>query len=354
MAKVDFEDLSGTSTPVTANPFDGLINASHGDPKLIQERYSTHRTTRNAQQREKILSDDFKGWILDEHLVKLDGPRKDISYIDPRHCLVFWGRPPQRVKTLVDVIQSKLKDAAPDLWLMPLDNLHMTVMEVAHSKTEDEITGLMNTLKDHCKTIADHTSSYRARLIKPLLSYDSAALALSFLPAAGESPSNGRTADDDRYTYHHLRRDTYATITESGIQVGSRYVVPSAHLTIARFNSPNVFGGDPLDETATLDIKKRRHWINELEMINKWLEAEYWPQEGHLISLEANGWWARRKVSTSGMARCGMAEVQPFILGRDSSMVTPPRQRYHDTIPAGLQIAILGVLPRNLLALRKR
>ncbi|OAP63986.1 hypothetical protein AYL99_03213 [Fonsecaea erecta] len=283
MAKVDFEDLSGTSTPVTANPFDGLINACHGDPKQIQERYAVHRTTRNAQQREKILGDDFKGWILDEHLVKLDGPRKDTSYIDPRHCLVFWGRPPQRVKTLVDVIQSKLKDAAPDLWLMPLDNLHMTVMEVAHSKTEAEITGLMNTLKDHFKAIADHTCSHRARLVKPLLSYDSAALALSFLPAAGESPSNGRTADDDRYTYHHLRRDTYATITESGIQVGSRYVVPSAHLTIARFNSPNVFGGDPLDETVTLDIKMRRHWVNELEIINKWLEAEYWPQEGHLI-----------------------------------------------------------------------
>ncbi|KIW77463.1 hypothetical protein Z517_09909 [Fonsecaea pedrosoi CBS 271.37] len=283
MAKVNFEDLSGSSTPVTANPFDGLINACHGEPKLIQERYATHRTTRNAQQREKILSDDFKGWILDEHLVKLDGPRKDLSYIDPRHCLVFWGRPPQRVKTLVDVIQSKLKDAAPDLWLMPLDNLHMTVMEVAHSKTESEITDLMNTLKDHCKSIADHTSSHRARLVKPLLSYDSAALALSFVPAAGESPSNGRTADDDRYTYHHLRRDTYSTITDSGIQVGSRYVVPSAHLTIARFNSPNVFGGDPLDESVTLDIKKRKRWIGELEMINKWLEAEYWPQEGHLI-----------------------------------------------------------------------
>lgn len=32
MAKVDFEDLSGTSTPITANPFDGLINACHGEP----------------------------------------------------------------------------------------------------------------------------------------------------------------------------------------------------------------------------------------------------------------------------------------------------------------------------------
>lgn len=165
-----------------------------------------------------------------------------------------------------------------DLWLMPLDNLHITVMEVAHSKTEEEIQSLMDTLHAHCERIADHTHAHRARLVKPVLSYDSAALALSFVPAAGESLSHGRTAEDDTYTYHHLRRDTYSTLVEAGIEVGSRYVVPSAHLTIARFNSPNVFGGDPLDPNPALDPKKRRHWISEVETINKWLEAEFWTQ----------------------------------------------------------------------------
>lgn len=166
---------------------------------------------------------------------------------------------------------------------MPLDNLHITVMEVAFSKTEDEIKSLMATLKDHFKAIADHTYTHRARLIKPFLSYDAAALALSFVPAAGECLPDGRTIEDDRFTYHHLRRDTYSFLTEAGVQVGSRYVVPSAHLTIARFNSPNVFEGNPLDDDITLDLKKRKHWIHEIEMINKWLEAEYWPEEGHLI-----------------------------------------------------------------------
>ena len=32
MANVAFEDLSGASTPVTGNPYDGLITASGDDP----------------------------------------------------------------------------------------------------------------------------------------------------------------------------------------------------------------------------------------------------------------------------------------------------------------------------------
>lgn len=172
---------------------------------------------------------------------------------------------------------------------MPIENLHITVMEVAHSKTEEEINVMIEKLKDHCKPIADHTCSHRARLIKPMLSYDAAAIALSFVPAAGEVPTNECPAEADNYTYHHLRRDTYATIGESGLEIGSRYVVPSAHLTIARFNSPNVFGGDPMDANITLDIKKRKHWINEIELINHWLEAEFWPQETRPI--KPGGQW---------------------------------------------------------------
>jgi hypothetical protein len=236
--------------------------------------------TRNNQQKEKILSDDFSGWVLDEHLVKLDGPQRDETYKDPRYCLVFWARPPQKIKNLIGIIQQKLKDAAPDLWLMPLDNLHMTAMEVTHSKTESEIDHLASILAPACKAIADHTGRHGPRLIKPMISYDSAALALSFLPAAGELPPADRTAREDEYTYHHFRRDLHDSVTKAGVEVGSRYVVPSAHLTIARFNTPNPFGGDPMNGAVSLDLRQRKRWISEIELINKWLEAEFWP-EGH-------------------------------------------------------------------------
>jgi hypothetical protein len=170
---------------------------------------------------------------------------------------------------------------------MPIDDLHMTAMEVAHSLTAEEIDSLVKALLPKGKDIAD--LSKRARLIKPMLSYDSAALALSFVPAAGEGLVNRRTAADDHYTYHHFRRDLYAAITAASVNVGSRYVVPSAHLTIARFNSPNVFGGDLMDAEVTLDMKKRKHWIHEIELINDWLSNEFWPQEDHPI--KAGGEW---------------------------------------------------------------
>ena len=166
---------------------------------------------------------------------------------------------------------------------MSLENLHMTAMEVTHSLTAAEIEHLVADLTPKSKDIADSPHAKRARLIKPMLNFDTAALALSFVPAAGESLSGERTLQDDKYTYHHLRRDLYSAITAAGVPVGSRYVVPSAHLTIARFNTPNVFGGDPCDEGITLDLKKRKHWMAEIELINQWLEAEFWPTDNTII-----------------------------------------------------------------------
>ena len=27
-----------------------------------------------------------------------------------------------------------------------------------------------------------------------------------------------------------------------------------------------------------MDVEKRKHWLNEIELINHWLEAEFWPK----------------------------------------------------------------------------
>ena len=45
--------------------------------------------------------------------MKLDGPNKESGYVDPRNCLVFWARPPRKVRRLIGEIQEKLRAVAP-------------------------------------------------------------------------------------------------------------------------------------------------------------------------------------------------------------------------------------------------
>jgi vesicle-fusing ATPase len=109
---------------------------------------------------------------------------------------------------------------------MPQDCLHITALEITHSKKAEEIQQIVDSLSDKIPAITDYTVQHRARLIKPMIGFDASALALSFVPAAGEASARGRTKADDAYTYHHLRRDLFSRCQDIGVTVDSRYVVP--------------------------------------------------------------------------------------------------------------------------------
>lgn len=157
---------------------------------------------------------------------------------------------------------------------MPQDCLHITALEVTHSKTAEEIRQLVDKIRDGVPAITDYTFNHRARLIKPFIGYDGSALALSFVPAAGEGVQHGRTPEDDKFTYHHLRRDLFELCKKAGLEVDSRYVVPSSHITIGRFINPNDLG----DENGSSDPQKMKAFIDKIEEINSWLEKEFWPE----------------------------------------------------------------------------
>ena len=165
---------------------------------------------------------------------------------------------------------------------MPLNNLHMTTLEVAHSLTQPDIDNLQNSIRPQIAAMTDYTLNHRARLVKPMLSYDASALALSFLPAAGE----GSSTHDDSYTYHHLRRDLYELSRSTGIDMASRYTVPSSHITVARFVDSTDF---TTKNRKDPDPERMKGWIMLLENINAWLRAEYWPKiDG---SIKEGGEW---------------------------------------------------------------
>lgn len=157
---------------------------------------------------------------------------------------------------------------------MPTENLHTTVLEVAHSLTEAQIEDLVQTLKTSTAItqaqIAEHPLTHQSRLLKPMVSFDSSAMALSFAPAAEEGNFGGH---DDSYTYHHLRRDIFDMVRKTGIPVASRYIVPSAHVTIARF-----INQDGFQEAGQVDHSRVKLLVDRIGEINKKLESLYWPQ----------------------------------------------------------------------------
>ncbi|KAB2569844.1 RNA ligase/cyclic nucleotide phosphodiesterase [Lasiodiplodia theobromae] len=305
-----YDDFSGVDMSAFTNPYDALIAASKEDPKEMQTRYSTHREARNAAQKEKLLAPDFAGVMVDPILLRLEDPSIEPGFVDTRNCLVFWARPPEKVKALVKACQEKLKDVVPNLWLMPQTSLHMTALEITHSRTAEEIATLLAQLTPAVPALANHPSSsphHRARLVRPLLGFDASAIALSFVPAAdGEglvggaaAAANGvkplvdsagreRRPEDDAYTYHHLRRDLFAKATEAGVKVDSRYVVPSAHLTVARFIRDEDFWVE--GEKGKVDGEKVRKLVERIEEVNAWLKEEFWPRvEGQ--GIKEGGEW---------------------------------------------------------------
>ncbi len=171
---------------------------------------------------------------------------------------------------------------AADLWLMPVECLHMTVLEITHSKTAAEIENLVNVMASRIPEITDFTYDHRGRLVKPMLSYDAAAIALSFLPAAGEGLPEAKAAD--AYTYHHLRRDMYGLCKSAGVEVASRYVVPSSHLTIARFVTQEDISHE---DGNGIDRGKIKGLVEKLEEINAELRSKYWSEDG----LTSKGSW---------------------------------------------------------------
>lgn len=158
---------------------------------------------------------------------------------------------------------------------MPTHRMHLTTLEISHSRTPAEIASLVEQMRPTIPALTNFTSTHRSRLVKPMLSYDLAAVAVSFLPAAGEPVTSPPQADgtphphqqqNDTYTYHHLRRDVFDLARTTGVDVASRYVVPSAHITLGRYLGQG--------DHATPEM--RAGWTRAIDRANAWLEKEVW------------------------------------------------------------------------------
>lgn len=155
----------------------------------------------------------------------------------------------------------------------------MTTLELANSRTRSELDTIVSELEatGTIPELVEYTSNHRSRLVRPIISYDTSAMALSFVPAAGEGTDD---IESGAYSYHHLRRDLYDRVAETGIKVIPRYIAPSAHVTIARFIKHNGFLLDQDGpDGSRVDREQLKAFMEKLEQINKELQQKYWPSE---------------------------------------------------------------------------
>ncbi|KAJ5542961.1 hypothetical protein N7461_008964 [Penicillium sp. DV-2018c] len=250
--------------------------------KQLQLAYETHRTNRNGFFGNQIRQRGFHEWKEDEILSKVLEAEKGLTdFVDPRHNLAFWARPPQHIRELIHKIQKRIGPLiGPGLWIVPSDHLHMTTLEIRSELTGPEIDEIASSLAQSglVEELANYTLAHRARLVKPVISFDTSAIALSFVPAAGEEDLNEYSGKDDRFTYHHLRSDLYDIVTRSGCNIAARYTVPSAHITIARFVRSSGLG----DGRVSPDEAARRalRLVDEIEELNQELRSGVWKRLG--------------------------------------------------------------------------
>lgn len=155
----------------------------------------------------------------------------------------------------------------------------MTTLEITNSQTPSEIDALVSHLEKSgvVSDIVNYTFTHRTGLVKPMVSYDATAIALSFVPAAVEGDDQTGRGVDDAYTYHYLRRDLFDRVTATGIQMNTRYTVPSAHITIARFITQEGF---QLEEAGPdgcqVDGARVKTLVEKMDRINHKLKERHW------------------------------------------------------------------------------
>ncbi|KAF9885287.1 hypothetical protein FE257_013088 [Aspergillus nanangensis] len=318
------------------NPFDILLADCHDHPTEIQGQYDTHRSRRNALYKAKLLSDDFPGWQADEILYKLhrqstNGIKNgEGRFQDHRNQLNLYARPPQHIRELVAEIQQKIQDVAPSIWFTPQDYLHMTTLEIASSRTPEDVEKLVSQLQRSgvLSDLVDYIFTHPTRLVKPVVSFDATAMALSFVPSAGEKTdvSQSGSACDDTYTYHHLRRDLFDRVAGTGIVMNPRYIAPSAHITIARFITQEGFQTKGADGKSTVDRESVAALVETIEQINADIQKKYWAQGGGVVAVKGEWRVGQEKGLELSTGASWYGGGEGILFGRAYDRLDLPRQ----------------------------
>lgn len=135
--------------------------------------------------------------------------------------------------------------------------MHLTVFEVTNGLTADRLRPVIEALSPHLAELAALPAT-PIILDTPSINMDISGIAISFLPR------------DD--TILRLRAGIWDVVTQAGVRMNMRYVLPSAHVTVGR-----------LVERGRRLGMGRPEWVALVEDINEELRA--WTGEWRIERL---------------------------------------------------------------------
>ncbi len=138
---------------------------------------------------------------------------------DQRCGINFVCRPTTDIRNVIAGIQKHLKDVEPEQYYYPEVDIHLTLLEMSHSRTPQEVIEIANDLTPKLFSLFQGVEGFT--LYSPELSLDRLGCAITFLP------SNDQL---------QLTRDLLATrLRNCGMSLEPRYKATSAHISIMRY-----------------------------------------------------------------------------------------------------------------------
>lgn len=160
----------------------------------------------------------MSGPCVDRMLVQeLDSPHTDM-----RCGVNIICRPSTDVVQYILSIQEYLRVSEPDQYYYPPSDLHLTLVEICHSRTPEDALRIAGVVGPEIRRLAAITSL--PKVDSPMLVFDSHAVALNFLPT-DEALQNARQS---------IREG----LVNIGISTDARHETKSAHVTLMRYITP--------------------------------------------------------------------------------------------------------------------
>jgi 2'-5' RNA ligase len=170
------------------------------------------------QRRQEGQLSLMSGAVVDRVLVQeLDSPHTDM-----RCGVNIICRPTIEIVEYIVSTQEYLRVLEPDQYYYPPSDLHLTLVEICHSRTPEEVAPIARVVGPELNRIAAMTSP--SKVDSPMLVFDSHAVALNFLPA------------DD--ALQNARQAILEGLANLGISTDARYETRSAHVTLMRYITP--------------------------------------------------------------------------------------------------------------------